>query len=780
MSQVEQSAVVGNEFAHFKERVGDEKVVPYEKLMKLFTGKYEQGFHERQIAAIAKIVKKNQDGVPVGDLVHIEPLVRFVFAKIHTEGLHIFIQPLCNIIRLFTNPMKKALASEEFKSITTIGSFLQLLGNILSCEHDELVLCANQVIASFAQETQKQHIPSSTPTKENRAKPSSESKVGSSQSHLPAIKASSTSIAISQSQSPLKKPLSEHEQDRSYLHHQYFPAIYNNQIIDSSGVIPLIVAALKVHENNPNVALDLLETIRSLSQRKANAAQFASTSLVVVLIRFMERNFQDASVSMTIEIVWNLFDHHHPIRLDFGSKGGIAALKSLFVRCLSDGYRVKDKELRNDVLVLSTLVAQTPSQRQGFLESGFIENILQVCVGGELQRTFEAVKPFALTNSKEDFEMKRLVLFLIQLLCGNEECLEFISSYDVMAVLLMYINHAASNMPHINKYSRPQLQMLQLHALTILDCLIAHSPETYQRLDGNHLLLTYIMEHSNDEFRVPAMRLLLHTCHHFRAELGSEGAVYMMLTLFKDHSNSETVRTHAVSIISKLCEGSEQNQNFFGKEGGVNTILAYMNYHPESALRLQDTFITCVVDCVWNAVVGHKRNEARFITQQGIDAIFDMLENSPDYLKSILLGCLTDLLKNSQCLEVVHGWKSSKTHMGFAELLVDLWVKEDGKQLEIEAAAGDPSKKKEHEYMKAINSEPGVLETRPSLPSEVIETASTIDIRVKIYSLLHVIGFDKFDYVQRSYKVKLDLVLILSGGLMWISFPFVIILPCCH
>ena len=106
-----------------------------------------------------------------------------------------------------------------------------------------------------------------------------------------------------------------------------------------------------------------------------------------------------------------------------------------------------------------------------------------------------------------------------------------------------------------------------------------------------------------------------------------------------------------------------------------------------SAKEKVSPLIVGVVDCIWNAVVGNRRSEARLLQVEGQDAILDLLELCPTLMRHQLAGVLTDLSRNKGCIPYLTAWRSDRSMVSAVQLLMRLW-EEETKRTKVERADG--------------------------------------------------------------------------------------------
>ena len=114
--------------------------------------------------------------------------------------------------------------------------------------------------------------------------------------------------------------------------------------------------------------------------------------------------------------------------------------------------------------------------------------------------------------------------------------------------------------------------------------------------------------------------------------------------------------------------------DFFDKKSSLNYL------HILDQIGNQRIFILVVLDCLWNSVMGNKRNEEQFIEIDGLITIFELLEQSDDIHTKIILSCLASLVDNKRSFSYFIQWKSnSNSNIDATKLLINLYREEDKK-----------------------------------------------------------------------------------------------------
>merc|ERR1711871_965265 len=96
-----------------------------------------------------------------------------------------------------------------------------------------------------------------------------------------------------------------------------------------------------------------------------------------------------------------------------------------------------------------------------------------------------------------------------------------------------------------------------------------------------------------------------------------------------------------------------------------------------SAAEKVSSFIVGVVDCLWNAVIGNSKSEARFLAHGGLEALLSLLEVCPILMRHQIVGVLSDLCENVSMVPTLQAWRSDRTMLTSAELLMHVFEDEE-------------------------------------------------------------------------------------------------------
>ena len=249
----------------------------------------------------------------------------------------------------------------------------------------------------------------------------------------------------------------------------------------------------------------------------------------------------------------------------------------------------------------------------------------------------------------------------------------------------------------ITRLPRTQLRVLQQQAMAVLLNLAPRAPDKFQDLSGHIITLRFLdaCSKSGGEARslVQGSLMLLLSfvgLPGLQDELGQLDAVRIMLGRFTDLNSSDALRADAACILSRLCQNHVQNQATLRQSGGIVALVDQMEMYCRSRQPAKRTkkgelapgsfgmsggateklspLMVGVVDCLWNAVVGNSRSEARLLTVGGMDALLNMLEVCPVLMRHQLTGIIADLCENRRIVPYVRAWRSDRTMVTAVEL----------------------------------------------------------------------------------------------------------------
>lgn len=155
------------------------------------------------------------------------------------------------------------------------------------------------------------------------------------------------------------------------------------------------------------VLVSLLELVRELSTDATSSAAMVELGLMSLLVQVMRaaRGVYDPTLSITVEAMWNSLEHSqnamirgppaesrscliHKARKSnaafaLSTWDGVMALRNVLETVLITGFRKQDKELRNDALVVASMLTRNGRSHPLFRKTGFLLLLLRYATAVE-------------------------------------------------------------------------------------------------------------------------------------------------------------------------------------------------------------------------------------------------------------------------------------------------------------------------------------------------------------------------------------------------------------
>ncbi|XP_071889758.1 cilia- and flagella-associated protein 69 isoform X3 [Anas platyrhynchos] len=268
---------------------------------------------EKQLKVLKKVVKRFENGLPLKDLAQIIDILNLCAEKVNEQEA--FIEPVCELIKLCGLPFQKKKLSDEVSYSVTVSKSIAQLGYLMRVPSSQVRIQICKCIISFY----KAELP--------------------------------------------RKLLSGY---------QPTSANYKTEMAELGGLAETFVLSLAIVENELTEKLWVLKVLQHLSSSGVNCRHMLKAQAASRLCLYL--NDVDPSgqlVFRSSEILWNLLENtsKEEVVNQLSSLECVHALKEVFVDLLLHGFRHYDRQLRNDLLVIATLVAENPAAPM--IESGF-------------------------------------------------------------------------------------------------------------------------------------------------------------------------------------------------------------------------------------------------------------------------------------------------------------------------------------------------------------------------------------------------------------------------
>ncbi|XP_048085313.1 cilia- and flagella-associated protein 69-like isoform X2 [Alosa alosa] len=576
------------------------------------------------------------------------------------------------------------------------------------------------------------------------------------------------------------------------------------RLLEQSGVVETLVLALALLEDQLAVRLQLLHTLQVLSctsevncelMLKAQAAQ-------KICLHMNEPDPSGQLLFRSSEILWNLLERGCPQELteQLSSMDCILCLKEAFLNQLRHGYRNYDQQLRNDLLVITTLIAENP--KAPLIESGFAQQLILFATFPEMKSHNPLTRNLKLTFNNEDFEMKKLLLNLVVVMSQDLSSVQLFREGRVMLALMYLVKPPDTAQSSGRGWTPVQQEELQLQALASLTTVAPLMLEEYMTCQANTCLLMLLewcvqegdraqsgkfgygvhkdayfsqghsfhgtggrgSKKAQLRYSVRLLRSMVSLANPIiNQDLCDQGAISLFIELLiqlggpdDEDAIALEIKADLQLILSTLCESDIHRKELFGTEGVDMTVrFLKMNSAKFFSGMGHSKLILSTVDCVWSCIIGCFTNEDVFLEREGIFLLFDLIHSSPMTMHGVVLGALLELCDNPKALPHVQAWRGPDGQSA-PHLLLQLWRQEEedlGVQRDQHGRITDPVRPLVHAHQEE--------QAQESTPADT-PSAAVVDVagnqRCKIYGLFCKLGFEDLPGLVAEDYITLSIV----------------------
>ncbi|XP_069715714.1 cilia- and flagella-associated protein 69-like isoform X2 [Phaenicophaeus curvirostris] len=618
-------------------------------VIKLLEDSESKDLQKEQLKTLEKVVKHFENGFPLENLAQIIEILNLCAEKVNEQEA--FTEHLCELIKLCGLPFHKKKFSDEVSYSTTVSKFIAQLGYLMRVPSSQVrIQICKCVVSFYNMELPRKVLSGYQPTSAN----------------------------------------------------------YKIQMAELGGLAETLILSLALVENQLTEKLWVLKALQHLSSSGVNCRLMMKAQAASRLCLYL--NGVDPSgqlVFRSSEILWNLLENSskEEVANQLSSLECVYALKEVFVNLLMHGFRHYDRQLRNDLLVFATLLAENPAAPM--IESGFAKLLIVLATFTEVKIPNPLVKGLKFTYSHEDFEMKKLLFNVIRVLSKDPRAVQLLSENDVMPALLYYIK--PNQKPGFHEWSAAQYEELQLCAIAILASVAPLLVDKYLSCQANTLLLVFLewcigQDSSFDQGnfhgtggrgnKLAQMRYSLRVLRSvvslydeaMNLNLCDQGAISQLLDILKYAANKSKEKEDAilleiqadiVFILSVLCENDLHRKELFSYEG-VDILIPFIQIDPKklySGLG-HNRLLFSALDCLWSCVIGCCKAEDYFLEKQGIFLLLDLLALKQKNLYNVILGILVEFCDNLKTTLHINIWRGEKDQTA-ANLLIQLWRQEE-------------------------------------------------------------------------------------------------------
>ncbi|XP_042331530.1 cilia- and flagella-associated protein 69 isoform X2 [Sceloporus undulatus] len=568
--------------------------------------------------------------------------------------------------------------------------------------------------------------------------------------------------------------------------YQPVSANYKKHMVELGGLAETLVLSLTLVENQLSEKLWIIKTLQHLSISEANCKLMMKAQAPRKLCS--QLNDVDPTGQLLFrssEILWNLLEKTSKDEIldQLNNLECVHALKEAFTHLLLHGSRHYDRQLRNDILVIATLVAQNPGTPM--IETGFAKQLILFATFTEVKSHNPLVKGLKLTYSYEDFELKKLLLNMLTVLAKDLCTVQLLHEGKVILALFNYLkpNEKSGTVA----MSAAQYEELQLLAIATLATMAPLLVEDYIMNQGNTRLLMFLEWcSSNDPFfaqgnsfhgtggrgtKLSQMRYSLRVLYSVvslcddavNLDLCDHGAIHQLLGILKTATSKYKegaivmeIQTDILLILSTLCENDVHRKELFGWEG-VDTLIPFLKMDAKkfySGLG-HNRLLFSALDCLWCCIMGCLILEDYFLEKEGIFTLLDLLMLNQKNVCNQILGILVEFCDNSKTVCHINTWRGKKGQTA-ANLLIHLWRQEEedmGVRHDKVGRIADTKKPLLGQFQKTQE----VIPMPASCPTIAVMDVAE-NMRAKIYCIICKLGFENLPGLSAKDFVTLAII----------------------
>ncbi|XP_046371006.1 cilia- and flagella-associated protein 69-like [Haliotis rufescens] len=685
------------------------------RVIKLLTDPHSVMLYDRHVHALQKMVRHYQKGFLMKELVQVFKVLNVCADRVDKQPL--YEQPIIDILKICSLPYLKEKSSDELVYEQIVVESVSQLGYLMRVPSTEVRQQICVTLASFYSKSSK------------------------------------------------------HQEVQK---HKASTVEYNQRMVENSDISETLIKSLALLETDLGVRHEVLEVLQRFSKNSAkNCDQMLrADGARRVCSRLMDADPSGQTLFRSVDILWNLLEHgdNAMIAEQLNNLACISQLQDAFIFELTQGYSHYDRQLRNDLLIIATLVASHCPEAP-FVETGFSKQLTLFATFQEVKSHNALVKHLKFSTNHEDFEMKKALFNVLVMLSRDGAVIPILSEGHLLLALFSYVR-ANDKVSGPREWTPAQFEELQLLAMGCLCTLCPVMLEDYMTCQGSTRLLLLLewcvgpedFSGQGNSFHgtggrgnkraqlrqcLRLMRSVVSTENEMvLQDMADQGAVNQLIGILnaafgpgkgQDDIIGIEMQSDILFILSTLCDGDMHRKELFGNQG-VDIVVDYLRTNTKllnSGLG-HHRLLLAAVDCAWCAVVGCYSTEDYYLEREGVFLLVDLLEVCPKNMHNLILGCLLDLCENPKTVNHVLTWRG-KGNSTVAHLLCEIWRAEEmeiGARRDAHGAITDVKRP----LMGKMQAELGVIPLPARCPSQSIVDVYE-NMRAKIYSVFCKIGF---------------------------------------
>ncbi|KAM4689184.1 cilia- and flagella-associated protein 69 [Discoglossus pictus] len=635
--------------------LGDHEAVPFESMdlthvFKLFEDPFSHDLTERHVRILNKVAKHYCNGIPLKDLAQITKILNICAERMQDNK--VYVEPMCEMLKLYGLPFLKEKSSDEINYATTVADSISQLGCLMRAPSSRVrVQICTSITKFYSPEPVTFQVEGFQPT----------------------------------------------------------TLEYKLKMAEAGGLAETLVLSMTLFERQLQEKLCLLKVLQLLSNSPENCKLMVKAQAALrICSRLNDPDPSGQLLFRSSEILWNLLEYGPKEELvnQLSHIECIYALKDSFVHILTNGFKHYDRQLRNDLLVIVTLIAE--NHGPSIVESGFAKQLISFATFSEVKSHNPLVKSLKLLHNHEDYELKKLLFNMIVVLSKDLSAGQLLSDGKVVLALFNYVK--PNEKPGVHDWPAARFEELQLHAIATLSTVAPLLLEDYMTCQGNTRILLFLEWcNSQDPFsgqgnsfhgaggRGNKQAQMRYTLRLLRSvisvgnetvnqDLCDQGAINQLLGILKSTVSKSAenegaiileIQSDILFILSTICENDLHNKDLFGSEG-VDVLIQLLKMDPSkfySGLG-HNILLFCTLDCVWCCIMGCYTSEDYFLEKEGLFIILDLLALNLKSMNNLILGILVEFCDNPKSIPHITTWRG-KNNETAPKLLLDMWKQEE-------------------------------------------------------------------------------------------------------
>jgi len=475
------------------------------KVLELLRSTYTEQLYDRKASAIRKFCKERKDGFYYDEIPGLCEIVHTIINDLK-EGIQEMRDPLVKICEILSLPFLKKKASDEYycqKNKTLpplLNAFKPILMTQKHLEVTEGYTPESSVIINAFSDDLRVSVLTFLNNFINEG--------------IEDIKAQGESFEEKKIQGSESSPLQRLIEKGTK----------NLRAFDESDLSENIVYMMQHYSKNMVFLLKIFEIILTCGLYKNLAYKFVNFGILkdIINIIFETKDYRSGLVVLALDIIWNIIDSVGVSALkSFATEEIVNELKTLFESLMKSGYKLEDKGLRNEMLILINYLMSDPQALHYFYERSnfpshskqhtFLEILIFYATYDEMTFYNQPIrtnnmKAFFNTTS-EDLEFKKLIWagILTALQSNHPKVIAIVRESSFISGLILYIDPLANSYA-VNRWSSPQLREIQLQCLAILANVILYMKDEFYDRNGLFALTKFLTNTNDSERREKCLK----------------------------------------------------------------------------------------------------------------------------------------------------------------------------------------------------------------------------------------------------------------------------------